>query len=206
MDGAAGFSGAGSHLTPEIAPGDSFVARFTPPRSGTFMYHAHVDELREELAGLAGVLIVRDAGGAPSPDDHAFLLKGDAGSAEHPLEINGERNPDTLVLHVGRTARFRLLNLQTSVAATPSFWLTARPDSLDTIAKDTMLVQWRPVAKDAFDLPSSERSPRPGQQVVTVGETFDFEYTPASRGTLRLEVRTPTGQHRLYIRVPIRVE
>ena len=65
-DGVPGFSGAGLRLTPEIAPGDSFVARFTPPRSGTFMYHAHVDELREQLAGLEGAIIVRDPGTQPS--------------------------------------------------------------------------------------------------------------------------------------------
>ena len=35
-----------------------------------------------------------------------------------------------------------------------------------------------------------------------MGETYDFEYTPQQRGTLRLEVRTS----QLVARVPIRVE
>jgi FtsP/CotA-like multicopper oxidase with cupredoxin domain len=112
FDGVPGVSGAGTRLTPEIAPGDSFEARFTPPRSGTFMYHAHMDELLEQQAGLEGALIVRDSSDAPSPDDHAFFLKANhLYTGAYPAELNGELNPDTLVLHVGRPARFRLLNL-----------------------------------------------------------------------------------------------
>ena len=32
--------------------GDSFVVRFTPPRAGTFIYHTHADESRQQHAGL----------------------------------------------------------------------------------------------------------------------------------------------------------
>jgi manganese oxidase len=200
-------SGAGNHLTPAIAPGDSFVARFTPPRSGTYMYHAHTDEYREELAGLEGALIVRDSVVHPAPEDHVLFFKGYSGDLAHPLEIDGQANPDTLVLHAGQTARLRLINLSTSTnTAAPEFWLTARPDSLAALARDTMLVRWLPVAKDAFDLPASARSARAAQQIVSVGESYDVEYTPQRRGTLRLEVRAAAGQHPLFIRVPIRVE
>ena len=107
MDGVPGVSGYGNRLTPAIAPGDSFEARFTPPRSGTFMYHAHMDELRQEVAGLEGALIVREPGAAPATDDHVFLLKGDEPARTHPVELNGQVNPDTVVLHVGRPARLR---------------------------------------------------------------------------------------------------
>jgi len=203
VDGVPGFSGAGRHLSPAIAPGDSFEARFTPPRAGTFMYHAHVDEVREQLGGLEGALIVRDPGGTPSIDDHVFFLKGlgPKDSATHPLEINGETDPDTVVLHFGRPARFRFLNLSTAVPVA-LFRLTARPDSSLTSGKDTLVVSWRPVAKDGFDLPGALEVSRPANQIVSMGETYDFEYTPQRTGTLRLEVRT--GQ--LLVRVPIRVE
>jgi len=86
------------------------------------------------------------------------------------------------------------------------FWLTARPDSVATIARDTMLVRWQLVAKDAFDLPASARAPRIAQQIVGVGETYDAEYTPTDPGILRLEVRGGAGNHGLLICVPIRVE
>lgn len=206
MDGAPGFSGAAKHLAPAIVPGDSFVARFSPPRSGTFMYHAHVDERREELAGLDGALIVRDPGTPADSDDHVIFIKGDQGDRAHPVEVNGRADPDTIVLRVGHAARFRIMNLSSSnTTGAAVVWLTARPDSAAALPSDTMLVHWRPVAKDGFELPASARNPRPAQQVVSVGETFDAVYTPPSRGTLRLEVRAGRGSHALFIRVPIRV-
>ncbi|HEV8447199.1 MAG TPA: multicopper oxidase domain-containing protein [Gemmatimonadaceae bacterium] len=207
-DGAPGFSGSGTHLAPAIAPGDSFVARFTPPRAGTFMYHTHVDEMREELAGLEGALIVHERRAVNDPDDHVFFLKGQQPrDREHPLEIDGTTNPDTIVLHVGHAARFRFLNLSTAAGtAAPLFWLTARPDSVAAIARDTMLVRWQPIAKDAFDLPASARAIRIAEQIVSLGETYDAEYTPTAPGILRLEVRGATGNHGLLIRVPVRVE
>jgi FtsP/CotA-like multicopper oxidase with cupredoxin domain len=204
MDGAVGFSGTGTHLTPAIAPRDSFVARFTPPRSGTFMYHAHVDDVREQLAGLEGALIVRDRG-APPTDDHAFFLKGWSAAKGHPLEINGRANPDTVVLHVGRAARLRFMNLTMNIPLS-AFFLTARPDSATEIARDTMLVRWRRVAKDGFDLPADAQSMQPAAQVVAMGETWDVVFTPERPGTLNLEIRGSGGRHALEVRVPIRVE
>jgi hypothetical protein len=89
-------------------------------------------------------------------------------------------------------------------------WLTARPDSQATFVTDTMAVRWRPVAKDGFDLPASEQTPRLARQAFSLGETYDFDYTPTRAGPLRLEVRTgginPAAPHRLLSRVPIRVE
>lgn len=206
MDGAAGFSGEGAHVTPEIAPGDSFVAHFTPPRSGTFMYHTHVDEIPEEIAGMEGALIVRDSGSVRSPDDHVFFLKGQLRSPEHPLDINGQANPDTVVLHVGRPARFRLMNLASITTPAPTFSLTAQTDTLAAPGRDTMVVRWIPVAKDAFPIPESRRTSRPAREMVAVGETYDFEYTPQHRGALALEVRGSRGPQGLQTRVPIRVE
>jgi hypothetical protein len=205
MDGVPGFSGEGTHLSPQIAPGDSFVARFTPPRAGTFMYHAHVDDVLQQAAGMEGALIVRDPGAVDSTDDHIFFLKGVYRSPRRPVEINGRADPDTVVLHVGRAARLRVLNL-TTVNIAPAMLLTARPDSAITSARDTMIVRWTPLAKDAFDVPLGARSPVPARQIIAQGETYDFEYTPRAPGNLRLEFRTDGGAHRLITRVPIRVE
>lgn len=206
VDGVAGFSGAGTHLEPEIAPADSFVAQFTPPRSGTFMYHAHMDEVREQRAGLLGALIVRDPGSPPSPDEHVFFLKGSRrGDLTHPLEINGEANPDTVVLRVGRPSRLRILSLAWTNPG-PTLSITARSDSSLNELSDTSLVRWTPVAKDGRDLPATARTPQLARQRVAIGETYDFELTPSRRGMLRLEVRISAPPHRLIIRVPIRVE
>ena len=213
MDGVAGVTGAGRRLSPAVAPGDSFEVRFTPPRAGTFMYHAHVDEVRQQSGGMVGALLVRDAGEMPSPDDHVFFLKGArlGPGALDPLDVNGQTNPDTVVLHVGRTARLRFMSLA-SVNPNATVWLTQRPDSAFVNGTDTLVVRWRPVAKDGMDLPAAARAERSAHQVVSMGETYDFVYTPTRRGTLRLEVRTanpPPGfgaPGQLLTRVPIRVE
>ena len=205
FDGVAGFSGAGARLSPLIAPGDSFDARMTPPRSGTFLYHSHVDEPRHHRAGLVGALIVRDAPLADPASEHVFLLKSSRGTGEDDArEINGQENPDTLVLHTGSTYRFRIANLSIGTPnATVS--LTARPDPAAPSAPDTMVVRWRPVAKDGADLPLRGRILVPAVQVVTIGEAFDFEVEPAAPGRLWLEVFAP-ARRVVTVRVPIRVE
>lgn len=204
-DGVAGFAGTPQRLAPVIAPRDSFDARFTPPRSGTFMYHSHVDEERQHRAGLVGAIVVRDAALTDSTAERLFFLKSGRGSdGPSPMEINGRVDPDTVVLQAGRTYRFRFASL---VVTSPNstVYLTARPDSSLANLRDTMLVQWRPVAKDGAALPERERVLRPAAQVISIGETHDVEFTPATRGQLRLEVRPPS-YGRLTVRVPIRVE
>ncbi|MBK8057127.1 MAG: multicopper oxidase domain-containing protein [Gemmatimonadetes bacterium] len=62
FDGVGGWSGSATHVAPVIAPRDSFVARFTPPRSGTFIYHSHFGEVRQLSLGLFGALVVLDPG------------------------------------------------------------------------------------------------------------------------------------------------
>ena len=211
MDGVPGVSGSGSHLTPAIAPGDSFEARFTPPRAGTFMYHTHVDEENEEVGGMEGALIVRDADAAPARDDHVFFLKGDGGSHTHPLEIDGQPTPDTVVLHIGHPARLRLMSLA-RFNANPTFSLTARDErSAHAPPVDTMMERWRPLAKDGFDLPAAARVLVPAHQVVSIGETYDFEYVPRAPGVMHLEIWSDpppmiAARRRLVLKVPIRVE
>jgi FtsP/CotA-like multicopper oxidase with cupredoxin domain len=59
-DGVPGWSGSPGRIMPPIAPGDSFVAEFVPPRAGTFIYHAHHNEQLQLGAGLYGALLVVD--------------------------------------------------------------------------------------------------------------------------------------------------
>ncbi len=218
VDGVPGFSGSGTHLSPAIAPGDSFIARFTPPRAGTFMYHAHVDEVREQVGGLEGALIVRDSGASPDRDDFTFFLKESrlvslSGPAPRPAlpEINGQAAPDTIVLHVGEPARLRLLNLGARQAVTVPVFRLATLWGRGRDVADTTELQWQPIAKDGFDLPASARAVRAASQIVSMGETYDFEFTPERRGVMRLEVVTfvapgSPAKHKLLVAVPIRVE
>ena len=155
-------------------------------------------------------MIVRDGPDAALPDDHEIFLKGarDGPIGNNPLDIGGRANPDTIVVHAGRTARFRLMNL-TAVHPNVAVVLTARPDSAFVTARDTMIVRWIPVAKDGADLPSAARVSQPALQTISMGETYDFEFVPERRGqVLRLEVRTAGGRAGgiLLARVPVKVQ
>jgi FtsP/CotA-like multicopper oxidase with cupredoxin domain len=207
FDGVAGFSGTGARLAPIIAPQDSFQVLMTPPRSGTFIYHSHVDEPRQQRAGLAGPLIVRERTDRNTRDDIVFFIKSArAGALGNPeFEINGRPDPDTLVLKAGRQYRLRLIGLHVS-NPNAAVTLTARADSVVGNPLDTLLVQWLPLAKDAIELPHAAQMMRPARQVVTMGETYDFAFVPTTPGQLRMEVRVSVPRPRFMVRVPIRVE
>jgi FtsP/CotA-like multicopper oxidase with cupredoxin domain len=183
-DGVADFSGMGTRITPAIAPGDSFVARFTPPRSGTFMYHPHADETLQQQAGLAGVLLVVDSLSAFDPVHDRVLLvtvpRSDADGG-HVL-INGRLTPDTLRLRVGERYRLRIVDLH-----------TYRPSMVMRLFRDSTLVTWRPVAKDAMPLAPDRARTRRAVQQMGNGETYDFELTPTEPGVLRFTVSAAVG-------------
>ena len=202
-DGVAGFGGHGRRISPMVAPRDSFEARFTPPRSGTFIYHSHINEVRQHAAGLVGSLIVRDAG-ASVADDHVFLVKGvRTNPGADQLEVNGQVNPDTVVIAAGVPTRFRFISLA-AFHPNAAFAITARRDSAAIMpaAADSFVVRWQFVAKDGADLPESQRVTKTARQVVGMGETYDYLYTPTAPGDLRLEIRAGPA---LMARVPIRV-
>jgi FtsP/CotA-like multicopper oxidase with cupredoxin domain len=184
FDGVSGFSGQATQLAPLIEPRDSFEVRFTPPRSGTFIYHTHAHESRQLRAGLAGALLVLDPGQAYVPATDVVVLittprlTADLGS----VYINGSLSPAPLDWRVGTTYRLRLINIHQNRSSLNVFLLA-----------DTTLSTWRAVAKDGVTLGASLATNRPARQQVAVGETYDFEYTPAAAGNLKVEVRAANG-------------
>jgi manganese oxidase len=205
-DGVAGFGGIDQRISPIIAPRDSFEARFTPPRAGSFIYHTRANEPAQHRAGLVGALIVVDSALGISRDDHTIFLKtARAGLQAVPLfDVNGQTNPDTIVLHAGQPARLRLMSLAL-LNPNVAVQVTARQDSVGVLTMDSLLGQWRPLAKDGADLPEASRTPRRARQTIAMGETYDFELTPERAGTLRIEIRGGLGG-RLLARVPVRVD
>ena len=203
FDGVADFSGSSRRLAPIIAPQDSFEARFTPPRAGTFIYHSHVDEPRQHRAGLVGALIVRDTALRSASEDLILLIKSARAGRGPPnrFEINGRTDPDTIVLALGHSYRLRVIAMQTGIPG-PVISITARPDSSLPNLRDTLIVRWRQVAKDGADLPDEEGA-KPARQSIGMGETYDFQFIPERRGLLRIEVRSARG---LMVRAPIRVD
>jgi FtsP/CotA-like multicopper oxidase with cupredoxin domain len=183
-DGVADFSGMGKRITPAIAPGDSFVARFTPPRSGTFMYHPHADETLQQQAGLSGTLLVVDSLSSFDPaHDRVLLLtvpRSDDDGAK--VLINGSLKPDTLRLRVGERYRLRLINLH-----------TYRPSMIVRLLRDSTPVAWRAVAKDGMPLAPDRATTRRAMQQFGNGETYDFELVPAEAADLRLTVNAAAG-------------
>jgi FtsP/CotA-like multicopper oxidase with cupredoxin domain len=71
-----GMDGVGGLTQPHIPPGKTFVYEFAPPRSGTFMYHPHADEMVQMAMGMMGLFIVhpRDPRFMRVDRDFAFLI------------------------------------------------------------------------------------------------------------------------------------
>jgi FtsP/CotA-like multicopper oxidase with cupredoxin domain len=190
-DGVHGFSGAGQQLAPMIEPGGTFVVRFTPPRTGTFIYHTHVHDYRQLSSGLYGSLIVTDPGETfDDAVDHVIVLGRSDITSEaaavlsvaESVVMNGERAP-RFVWKAGARHRVRLINIT--------------PDDIFAVALQTAegLVSWKPLAKDGALVPEGESVAVPARQTIAVGETYDFEYeAPPGRKTAWLEVRTTAGQ------------
>jgi FtsP/CotA-like multicopper oxidase with cupredoxin domain len=183
-DGVANFSGVGRHITPAIAPGDSFEARFTPPRSGTFMYHPHADEVRQQQAGLAGaIVVVDDPARFDAEHDRVVLLSVPRRDTDrsHVL-INGSLDPAPFELHTGERYRLRIIDIH-----------VYRPSMVVRLLRDTTPVRWRAVAKDGMDLPDARATMRPAIQQMGNGETYDYELIATEPGELRLVVSSAAG-------------
>jgi manganese oxidase len=182
-DGVHGWSGTGTRVTPLIEPGGSFVVRFTPPRSGTFMYHTHLHDNRQLTSGLYGAMLVLDEGETfDEATDHVFVMGRGGPSANAPAVLNGQSAPRVIV-KAGARHRIRLINI------TPSDIFTV------TLMTSDGPVTWRPLTKDGAPIPRSRCQPRPAKEAIGAGETYDFVYdAPSGRHTLWLEVRSPAGR------------
>lgn len=175
-DGVPGWSGNLRQITPSIAPGTTYEVRYTPPRAGTFIYHTHAHDRSQLSAGLYGALVVVEPGKPFDPAVERIVLLGGSGQGSPALEVNRSTNPLPMDLKVGVIHRFRLINIS------PNF------TAIVTLRNDAGPVRWRPVSKDGAELPPAQMGEKPARQLISVGETYDFEYTPSAPGELRLEV------------------
>jgi FtsP/CotA-like multicopper oxidase with cupredoxin domain len=192
-DGVAGWSGTASRPAPAIRPGRSFEVRITPRRAGTFMYHTHFDELRQQYGGLVGALVVLEPGEKWDPEhDLVFLLSDGVPGRTF---INGALAPQPKDLEVGTTYRFRIADIAVYRLALPV-----------RLVRDSAPIAWRPIAKDGFTLPPSQATVRPSIANLLPGETADFEFTPDQPGDLLLVVgptnRAPEASVRLRVAGP----
>lgn len=191
VDGVPGWSGNAGHIAPMIAPGDSFVAAFTPPRAGTFIYHSHSNEDHQISSGLYGALIVLEPGAAYDAErERTILITGRGPDIDHG-RVNNQDKPDTMNLIAGETYRFRLININVGWRVVVS------------LASGAGVAHWRPIAKDGADLPASQSAVRPASILMGPGETADFLFTPTRAGAMKLDVVTHLDGWR--VTVPIQV-
>jgi FtsP/CotA-like multicopper oxidase with cupredoxin domain len=188
-DGVAGVSGSGAVLERPIAAGDSLAVLLTPPRAGSFMYHTHLNDIRQESHGLYGPLIVVDSGAAWDRGTDRVFMAGD-GPNYRPL-LNGTRSPAPLTLRPGVAYRFRLMNIT-----------MGSPGLEFSLVRAGVPVRWTPLAKDGHTLPAWQAEPRRATQPVSIGETFDFRVLVTDTASAALELRTRAGK--LLVAQPVR--
>ena len=178
-DGVAGWSGSGRHLAPSIQPGDSFVARLTLPRAGTFIYHTHMNDIEQLTSGLYGGIVVLEPGQRFDPRrDHIFVAGWDSDVEPIHLLVNGDSLPPPLVLEARVAHRFRFVNIGPAGQFPFSLY------------RDSTMVEWRQLARDGAELPPAMARTVPAREWIDVGETRDVEFR-AETGDYRLVIGNP---------------
>ena len=179
-DGVVGWSTDGKAMAPPILPGRTFTAHLLSPRTGTFMYHTHMNDIEQLTGGAVGAIVVLEPGQRFDPSrDHIFLAHWngvDYDSTGVPnLMINGDSLPTApQTLTLGVTHRLRFINI--GPAGVLQF----------TMRRDATTSNWRALAKDGADLPVATRTVSPAQFRIDAGETYDFEFTPTEAGNYEL--------------------
>ena len=163
-DGVPGWTGSGQQTTPPIAPGTSFVARMSPPRAGTFIYHTHWHDSDQLENGLYGPLIVLEPGQKYDPEhDKVFVFSaGRYAPFGAMMLVNGSPEPVPVELKIGTRYRLRMINITGDES-----------DLRVKLVSQEVPVQWKVVAEDGADLPAAQQMLSLADRPLTVGSTFD---------------------------------
>jgi manganese oxidase len=185
-DGVIG-GGTGDQLTPAIQPGDSFVARFTPNRAGTFIYHTHSADPHQLSGGLYGALIVLEPHQSFDPVHDRLLVIGsrDPSFYTKHITLNGSEEFAAPPFDHNATYRLRVINMAPNLSANLQIGTTDHPAT------------WRPISKDGADLPARLSIPGNAQLHIASGETYDFEFRPTAPGQLPIQVENDLNRSRL---------
>ncbi|HEX6575825.1 MAG TPA: multicopper oxidase domain-containing protein, partial [Gemmatimonadaceae bacterium] len=193
-DGVAGWSGSANTLAPMIAPNDSFVARLIVPRTGTFIYHTHLNDLEQITAGAYGPIIITEPNKSFDPlTDHVFTVGWHTPTQPPRLLVNGDSLPVPITMRYNRTQRIRFVNIMPV------------GQMVISLERETSPMKWRPVAKDGAALPADYQALELARRSLSAGETFDAEWTPPARGRYRITIASgPNAKSRVV--QPIRVQ
>lgn len=179
-DGAAGVSGMPDRPTPAIAAGDSFEVRVTPPRPGSFMYHTHVNDIRQQTAGLYAAFVVIGPDETWDAETDRIVMASTA--PDFDVLLDGSKEPAPQTMRMGSTYRLRLMNITIH-----------NPRLRFRLTRDGEPVSWRRVAKDGWELSDDQREIVKADLTVTIGETVDVEFEPERPGELRLQLASGRG-------------
>ena len=190
-DGVPGWGNAGKKLAPIIQPGDSFTVHITPPRAGTFMYHTHTHDL-QLLQGMYGPLVVLNPGERFYPETDKIFLISEGGQevfmpkvllarnsfGKSKWLLNGTDKPAEIHLKKGQSYRFRIINIGTQ----------SSPPAVSITLNDQP-VNWRLLARDGITLAKHQQVVVPAtEQPTDIGETDDFEFSPANAGIYKMDI------------------
>ena len=122
-----GMDGVGGLTQKAILPGETYQYEFTVWQQGTFMYHAHHDEMTQMALGLLGVIVIhpREPKGPPPDRDFVYMLSEwriDPGTSRpnpnemtdfNLLTLNARAYPGTapMIVQQGDRVRIRIGNL-----------------------------------------------------------------------------------------------
>ena len=176
-DGVVG-GGAGDQITPAIQPGASFVARFTPKRAGTFIYHTHAADPNQLSGGVYGGLIVLEPGESFNAEYDRLLVIGarDDSFFTTRITINGLEDLSPMMFSRGVKYRLRVINMAPDLAADVQLGGKEHPAT------------WRPIAKDGANVPSRLAKSEDAVLHIASGEVYDFEFEPDVPGEIPLQV------------------
>ncbi|MGH9521067.1 MAG: multicopper oxidase domain-containing protein [Terriglobales bacterium] len=176
-DGVMG-AGVGEQMTPMVAPGASFVVRFTPNRAGTFIYHTHSPNPEQLSHGVYGALIVLAPGQKYDAEHERLIVIGTRDTfftAEH-ITVNGSETFAPIAMQSGVAYRLRIVNMAPNLPGTI------------VIGTKEHQGEWREVAKDGADVPPRLAKVSPSYLDIASGETYDFEYQPQMAGEIPITV------------------
>jgi len=192
-DGVVG-GGLGDQVTSAIAPGDKFVARFTPSRAGTFIYHTHAGDPSQLTGGIYGALVVLEPGETFDPDYDKLLVIGtrDRLFNAKRITINGSETPQPMTLARGTTYRLRLINIAPNLIGKFRLGTQEHPET------------WRALAKDGAYVPARLAKATDASLDILSGETYDFQFQADKLGEIPVEVQNLVGQAKLVTHVLVR--
>ncbi len=174
-DGVVG-GGDGNQVTPAIKPGASFVARFTPNRAGTFIYHTHAADPKQMSGGVYGGLIVLEPGESFDAEHDRLLVIGtrDVSFFATQITVNGSQELSPMLFSRDTPYRLRVINIALNLAANVR------------LGSEQHLAKWRAVAKDGATVPARLAVPSDARLHIASGETYDFEFRSDLPGEIPL--------------------